>query len=89
MVARCSGDSLLVVKEPAAPQRDMYTWNKPGLTRDVIEAFLRECEGKARRDVDSKELTTFLDRQGTIQWMRGLLNLRPTEMGSSDASITG
>lgn len=83
------GDSLLIVTEgKPEPQRDMYTWNKPGLTRDVIEAFLREAEGKARRDVDSKQLTTFLDRQGTIVWLRGLLNLRPTEMGG-DASVTG
>lgn len=66
-----------------------YAWNKPdGYSRRAVEAFLREAEGKAKRDVNSGALTTFLDRQGTIQWLRGLLNLKPTEMGNANDEST-
>jgi len=68
-----------IIEKRPEPQPDTFTWNKPGVTRDAIEAFLREANAKAERDVDSGSLTTFLDRKGTIVWLRGLLDLKPSE----------
>lgn len=59
------------------PSPDTYTWNKPGAARAAIEAFLREAEGYYNR-----HQSTLHDARG-VDWLRKLLDRKPTEMGDA------